>query len=128
MLVTHFHFGGRCDEAIELYEKAFNTKINSMDRDEAGGVIHAEMKIHGQRVMLNDFYGGKDNNPENFSIQMVPIFKTKEQLLRCYEVLKTGAISVSLPHKTFHSPLVAGVIDKFGIKWGLMVEEDIAEW
>ena len=88
MLVTHFHFGGHCDEAIKLYEIAFGTKIDFIDRNDTGGVIHAEMHIHGQRVMMNDNYGSKGINSDNISIQMVPIFKTKEQLLQCYEVLK----------------------------------------
>ena len=34
MLVTHFHFGGRCDEAIKLYEMAFKTKIDFINRNE----------------------------------------------------------------------------------------------
>lgn len=122
MLATHFYFGGRCDEAIRLYEMAFGTKIDFIDRDETGGVIHAEMHIHGQRVMMNDNYGNKGSNTEDFSIQMVPIFKTEKQLLKCYEILRDEAISVSLPEKAFFSPLVASVTDKFGIRWGLMVE------
>ena len=127
MLVTHFHFGGRCDEAIKLYEMAFGTKIDFIDRNETGGVIHSEMHIHGQRVMMNDNYGKKEINSEDFSIQMVPIFKTKEHLLKCYEILKSEAVSISSPEKTFFSPLCASVTDKFGIKWGLMVDENIVE-
>lgn len=127
MLVTHFHFGGRCDEAIELYEMAFGIKIDFLDRSDTGSVIHAEMHIHGQRVMMNDNYGIKEIKADNISIQMVPIFKTKEQLLRCYEILKYEAIFVGLPEKTFYSPLCADVTDKFGIRWGLMVEESNEE-
>ena len=127
MLVTHFHFGGHCDEAIKLYEIAFGTKIDFIDRNDTGGVIHAEMHIHGQRVMMNDNYGSKGINSDNISIQMVPIFKTEEQLLKCYEILKDEAISVSAPEEVFYSPLIAGVTDKFGIRWGLMVDENIAE-
>ena len=128
MLVAHLHFGGRCDEAIKLYERAFGTKIDFVDHDDTGGVIHAEMHIHGQRVMMNDNYGSNGINSDNITIQMVPIFKTNEQLLRCYEILKCEAIAVSQPEKTFYSPLCAGVTDKFGIKWGLMVDESVEEW
>lgn len=31
MLIPHLHFCGDCKEAIDLYEKAFNTKIESID-------------------------------------------------------------------------------------------------
>lgn len=123
MLVAHFYFGGRCDEAIALYEKAFSAKVDFIDRNETGGVVHAEMHILGQRVMMNDNFGNKGSNSEDFSIQMVPIFKTEEQLLQCYDVLKVEAMSASEPEKVFFSPLIANVTDKFGIRWGLMVGE-----
>jgi len=125
MLVTHFYLGGRCDEAISLYEMAFGTKIDFIDRNEAGGVLHAEMHIHGQRVMMNDNHGSV--RVEDFSMQMVLIFKTEEQFLQCYKILKDEAILADVPEKTFYSPLVANVMDKFGIRWGLMVDENIAE-
>jgi len=127
MLVTHFHFGGRCDEAISFYENAFNTKADFIDRNETGGVLHAEMHILGQRVMMNDYYGSKGNNTEDFAIQIVPIFKSKEQLLDCYEKLKDEAIYASTPTQVFYSPLVADITDKFGIRWGLMVDENLDE-
>ena len=28
MLIPHLHFDGNCMEAIDLYEKAFNTKVD----------------------------------------------------------------------------------------------------
>ena len=123
MLAIHFHFDGRCDEAIELYERAFQTKIYDMERNENGRVLHAEMFIHGHRVMLNDHFGGKGNDPANFSIQMIPIFQTGEALLACYEILKEEALSYEPPWTADHSPLIARVTDKFGITWGMMVEQ-----
>ena len=38
------------------------------------------------------------------------------------------AISVSSPKKVSFSPLVAAITDKFGVRWGLMVDESVAEW
>jgi uncharacterized glyoxalase superfamily protein PhnB len=31
MLIPHFHFNGNCNEAIALYEKAFNAKARNID-------------------------------------------------------------------------------------------------
>lgn len=51
MLVPHLHFGGRCEEAIELYKKAFDATVDTVlyNRDMGGdeGIGHAEMHIHG---------------------------------------------------------------------------------
>ena len=58
MLIPHLHFCGDCKEAIDLYEKAFNTKIESIDYMPDGKKIaHAAMNIHGQEVFLNDNFG-----------------------------------------------------------------------
>ena len=125
MLVAHLHFGGCCEEAIWFYQKVFGTKADFIDRDDAGGIAHAEMHIHGQRVMMNDNYGGNGKDAGDFSIQMVLIFKTEEQFLQCYEILKEESLSFDLPRKTFFSPLTAGITDKFNIRWGLMVDGSI---
>lgn len=60
MLATHIYFNGNCKEAIELYEKAFNTRADAIFRNDDGMLVHAEMHIHEQRVMLNNRFGNKD--------------------------------------------------------------------
>ena len=62
MLLPHLHLNGRCEEAIHFYTRAFNTTVDSMLFNselspDSKGVAHAEMHIHGQRVMLNDCGG-----------------------------------------------------------------------
>ena len=68
MIVPALHFCGNCKEAIALYEKAFATKAtivisNSQYSDEHDDdeIAHSEMVIHGQRILLNDRFGNKDN-------------------------------------------------------------------
>ena len=62
-MVTYFYFGGRCDEAMKLYEKAFKKMSLSAV---TGGAIHTEMCIYGQRVMVKDIYGNIGNNTKDF--------------------------------------------------------------
>lgn len=66
MLIPHLHFCGDCEEAIALYEKAFQTKAESIvynrdyapeDCPEGRGIAHGVMSIHGQRIFLNDRFG-----------------------------------------------------------------------
>ena len=133
MLIPHLHFLGECEKAIRLYEKAFKTKVDEIVRHSdydpenyAGDkrISHANMKIHGQIVFLNDnddMFGNKDISV-NFPVHLIIYFKTAEELLECYEILKDEA-STSFPFtKTSYSELVGNFKDKFGMLWGFMVE------
>ena len=80
MLIPHLHFCGNCDEAIAIYEKAFNTKAEnivyshdyarivdncndeSKEYPDNNRIAHAVMNIHGQKVFLNDRFGNKDKS------------------------------------------------------------------
>ena len=120
MLIPHLHFGGDCKEAIALYEKAFNTKATDFDyRDDK--VAHAEMSVHGQTVWLNDAFGNKNRSPDCGAAHLILTFGTAEELLACYEVLKS-CDDVPIPfHETPYSKLVGNFLDRYGVLWGFMV-------
>ena len=131
MIIPHLHFCGNCNFAIALYEKAFDTKVDEIVRnhDYNSGkyfgdtqIAHANMKIHGQTIFLNDneFFANK-NNSTNFPVHLIIQFKTAKELLSCYEILKSDD-TMSYPfEKTSYSELVGNFMDKFGIWWGFMV-------
>ena len=58
MLILHLHFNGECDEAISLYEKAFDTKADNIDRYNDKCINHASMDIQGQTVFLTKNFCG----------------------------------------------------------------------
>ena len=127
MLIPHLHFCGNCEKAIDLYEKAFNTKASEIVRNQdeyAGGtqIAHANMEIHGQIVFLNDneFFANKDNS-SGFPIHLIIQFQTASELLECYEILKNDNTKNHPFEKAEYSELVGNFADKFGIWWGFMV-------
>ena len=131
MLIPHLHFCGDCEEAITLYEKAFNTKVSEIVRNhdyapneyaEDTQIAHASMKIHGQTVFLNDyeFFANKENS-SNFPMHLIIQFQTAKELLACYEVLKNDNATDYPFEKTSYSELVGNFADKFGMWWGFMV-------
>lgn len=129
MLVPHLCFRGDCEEAIKLYEKAFDTKVDHILFNNElvpgnTGIAHAEMYIHGQRVMLNDRFGRTERDT-NVAVQMIVIFKTEDELLKSYEIMKENSFTVDPLQKAFYSPLVVLFIDVFGVQWGFMVDDDI---
>ena len=130
MLIPHLHFCGNCEEAIAIYEKAFNTKAESIvyNRDYAPNeypddnrIAHAVMNIHGQKVFLNDRFGNKDKSL-NCAVHLIVMFASVEELLACYEFFKEESTIIDPFTKLPYSELAGNFVDKFGVQWGFMTE------
>ena len=130
MLIPHLHFCDNCEEAIAIYEKAFNTKAESIvyNRDYApdeypndNRIAHADMNIHGQKVFLNDRFGNKDKSL-NCAVHLIVMFKSVEELLACYEFFKEESTIIDPFTKLPYSELAGSFVDKFGVQWGFMTE------
>ncbi|MBD5157422.1 MAG: hypothetical protein HDT13_07305 [Butyrivibrio sp.] len=130
MLIPHLHFCDNCEEAIAVYEKAFDTKAESIvyNRDyapdeypEDNRIAHAVMNIHGQKVFLNDRFGNKDKSL-NCAVHLIVMFKSVEELLACYEFFKEESTIIDPFTKLPYSELAGNFVDKFGVQWGFMTE------
>ena len=130
MLIPHPHFCDNCEEAIAVYEKAFDTKAESIvyNRDYApdeypddNRIAHAVMNIHGRKVFLNDRFGNKDKSLD-CAVHLIVMFKSVEELLACYEFFKEESIIIDPFTKLPYSELSGNFIDKFGVQWGFMTE------
>ena len=133
MLIPHLHFSGNCKEAISLYEKAFNVKADSVifnsdyapdEYKDDDRIAHAEMHIHGQKVFLNDRFGKKDTSTD-IAIHLIVMFKSKAELLSCYDIMKEGSVTIDPLETLPYSPLAVQFIDRFGVQWGFMVDESM---
>lgn len=131
MLIPHLHFCGNCEEAIALYEKAFNTKAEIIvhNRDYSpdecqndNRIAHAAMNIHGQKVFLNDRFGNMERSL-NCAVHLIIVFASVEELLVCYEFFKDGSTIIDSFTKLPYSELAGNFIDKFGVQWGFMTEQ-----
>ena len=126
MLIPHLHFDGNCMEAIHLYEKAFNTKVDTESIDymsDGKKIAHAIMKIHGIKVFINDAQEFlKDTLGVNCSAHLIITFKSIDELLDCYEILKSDD-KISPFFETQYSKMTGNFKDKFGVLWGFMVTD-----
>mgnify|MGYP001819092151 FL=1 len=137
MLITPvINMAGNCEELIHYYEEVFSTKVDFILRysdakpddwekplteEQKKYVYHAEMKIGNQRFMFSDIIEFEIYNGNSLSI--VITFDTKEEVQKIYNALLPGS-SVLVPiHSTTYSSCTANLIDKFGIRWGLMTEQ-----
>lgn len=124
MLVPHLHLNGRCQEAISVYENAFSTKCDSVEymceAEPERGILHAEMHIHGQRVMLND-NGGSEALTVNSTVHLVVVFANEADLKHTYQFLCDDSVIISPMQAVSYSPCTVSFIDRFGIRWSLMI-------
>lgn len=122
MLIPHLHFCGDCKEALDVYARAFNTKVESIEYMSGGKrIAHATMNIHGQEVFLNDNFGNKDKSID-CAVHLIVTFTTVGELLACYEILKTDGHDIGTFSETPYSKLCGNFMDKFGVLWGFMAD------
>ncbi len=122
MLVTHLYFNGQCKEAIELYIKAFNATVKTIiyNTEQSNLVVHAEILIHNQLIMLNDF-GDNDGYSKSAGYQLAVSFDREDDLKRTYSILKQESITISPMNATDYSACVVRFVDKFDVRWAFWV-------
>ena len=129
---SYLFFNGRCEEAIEFYQKALGAKVEMMmrfkeapDNHECSPgtenkIMHSCLRIGDTAVMASD--GMAQGKPEfkGFALTLNP--KTEAEADRLFGALSDGG-QVQLPlTKTFFSPRFGMVADKFGVGWMVIVE------
>ena len=130
-------FNGNCLEAIKLYEKAFKTKANyfqykdtppSEDYPIKAGteeyIMHAVLPIGGEAIYLSDT---TPDQPAVFGNSVFPCVEldSPEAVVEAFEALKEGGKVFCAAQETFWSKCYAELEDKFGIKWSIMLEEEM---
>ena len=129
-----FNFDRQCEQAIELYKKAFGAELTYLgrysdvgpesrpqkynDEKDSNLVYHAQMTIGNQNILLCDNLF--NDLPRGHSVYPVTTLKTADEVKAVYSILADGAIIITPPTKELYSECVASLIDKFGIYWELM--------
>ena len=136
LLTANFNFNGRCEEAINLYQEAFDAKVGCLLRysdadkrdwkkeltaEQANYIYHAELLMGTQRIMMCD--NMDVDLQKSTALSLTVTFDTKEEVIKAYEVLKEGSTIIYPVHSTTYSSCVVVLLDKFGFRWGLMTEQ-----
>ena len=126
MLVPHLYLNGKCEEAITLYVKALGAEVRLLlyndENNPEKGVMHAEIYMHGQRVMCNDVSADNVDTGRG-TVELVLIYDSVAELKNAYEIMKEGSRTISPMEETFYSPCVVEFRDRFDIPWAFMVEK-----
>jgi len=116
-----FTFNGNCKEAIKLYKTALNATVKTITEDSNHqNVIHAEIFIHDQLLMLNDF-GKNDGRSISGGYQLSVQFDNETDLKKAYSAMQDNSISINPLQTTDYSSCVVRFIDKFDVRWGFWV-------
>ncbi|HWD56909.1 MAG TPA: VOC family protein [Stellaceae bacterium] len=128
----YLFFNGRCDEAIEFYQKAVGAEVTgllrfkqapdpSMVRPEtAEKVMHAHLRIGGGDLLVSDGMCAGETKFEGFALTLS--LATAAEVDRRFNALAEGG-EVRMPlDKTFFSPRFGMLTDRFGVGWMVMVE------
>jgi Uncharacterized protein conserved in bacteria len=117
----------RSDEAVALYQKAFDAILISSYPNEDGTFYHSELDIEGEIIAIaerNSENGIDDEATVTGNVMQFCLHYgegNEEKVQKAYEVLKIGAkILVPLAPCEFSS-LMTDFIDKYGIRWCLFV-------
>jgi PhnB protein len=130
------NFAGECEAAIRLYESAFDAKADFIlryadakkedwDRPlteaQRRYVYHAEMRIGDQRFFFSDIIEFELRKGDASFLSIT--FDRKEEVERAFSVLSEGGEALIPLRATSYSSCVGNVIDRFGIRWGLLTEQ-----
>lgn len=128
MLTPNLHFTGDCSEAMRFYEAALGGEIlihyTFGDAGEGGEamrdrVYHGEMRIAGQRVMMND----GETTPQGNTVSLVVTYDTAGEVRAACARMSEGCTVVHPMEANGHSSCFVSLIDRFGVRWELMTEQ-----
>jgi len=127
-------FKGQCNQAIELYQKAFGAqiveKINYSQADpkdfkckpeEKDYIFYSEMAIGNHIISLgDDSDGGLGKMGKTSDMSLLIEFDTVEKLNAAYTVIAEGATIITPMTSSTYCTGYVSLVDKFGIHWDLM--------
>jgi PhnB protein len=138
-LQPYLFFGGRCEEAIEFYQKALGARVDyvmyhrdSPDPHPPGmlqpgfedKVMHTTIRIGEAVFMASD---GCDDRVKFEGFRMSLELETEDEVQRAFGALAEGGQVDMPPVKTFWSKCFGMVTDRFGLGWMLMVPPEAPE-
>lgn len=131
-------FKGNCQEAIELYTRAFKTEISEVmqfsdipqnpdnpmqiPNNQKNWILQATIRFGDNFMRLSDCLGELNDTPsERVAIAVECII---DEVKHAFAVLsEEGKVGIPLK-QTFFSPCHGVVIDKFGVMWNFVAKAE----
>lgn len=126
-------FDGNCEEAFHTYKEVLDGEIVFLFRKgDDGSIKVGEMERNKvSHIVLNTerfSLQGEDADPDTRVItgssKLVLVFEDLNKLQHVFDVLSDGGTVVTPLEKSFFSESIGEVIDKFGVRWLIMMTDD----
>jgi len=130
-------FKGNCQDAIVLYERAFQSKASALQRysdmplspgmsipDEfANQILQCTLPVGDNYIRLSDCGpGGTLNDPDSQRITLA-VEASVDQVKHAFYILAEAGGDIHIPlAETFYSPCAGLVVDKFGVTWNFIAQ------
>lgn len=130
----YLFFDGKCEEAIQFYQRALGAQINLQLRFKDSPeppppgcvppapdkIMHAQIQIGGTVIMLSDARCTGQPKFEGFALSLT--VQTEADADSAFKALAEGG-HVQMPlAKTFFSAKFGMVADRFGVMWMVLVQ------
>jgi PhnB protein len=130
----YLFFNGRCEEAVQYYQKHLGAKLNALMRyKEAPSSDGFGAHVNGENVMYCNFTVGdsvvmasddcvnKDTKFQGFSLSLA--VTSTDEAERVFKALAEGGTVHAPLSKTFFSPCFGMVADRFGVNWMVIIPQ-----
>jgi PhnB protein len=131
---SYLFFNGRCEEAVQYYQKHLGAKLNMQMRykeapsdngmaAQANGehIMYCNFNIGDTVLMASDDCINANTKFQGFSLSLN--VKDEAEADRVFAALADGG-QVHLPlTKTFFSPYFGQVVDRFGLSWMVIIPQ-----
>lgn len=115
------------DKAVTFYQNAFDAALVCSYPNNDGTLMHAELDIQGQILAIAERNSENavqceetmTGNTMQFCLQYGE--GHEDMVTKAYEILKTDAKIIVPLAPCEYSPLMAALIDKYGISWCIFV-------
>ncbi len=137
-LRPYLTFNGNCEEAIELYKKAFQTDVMQIMRfsdippspnftipeDYKAKIVQATMRFGDDFIRLSDCGPGMEFNDSESERLCISAEADTAQVQHAFAILaEEGRVSMPLA-QTFYSPCAGMLVDKFGVLWNFVANKE----
>jgi PhnB protein len=129
---SYLNFDGRCEEAINFYQKKLGAKLDMLMRWKEcpekeyipkgieEKIMHSSFHIGETEVMASD--SDSKGNPTFAGISLTLAVDDEPAAKKYFDALTEGG-SVKMPlSKTFFSPAFGTLTDKFGVTWMVIAQ------
>jgi PhnB protein len=134
MITPYFVFNGNCQEVIDFYRSVFPCGepriMNYGDYMPEGSKTPAELLrtwiMHGEMVICgtNVWFADEPTPPTvGDNLKLSASVATGKEAATIFDALSVGGTVTLPPTETFYSVFHAAVIDKFGVNWNIVADE-----